>query len=480
MVKTRIAPSPTGDPHIGNLYVALINYAFAKRHGGRFILRMEDTDRQRFTPGAEDKFKQALDWLGITPDEGPDQGGPNGPYRQTEKLKVYQQKARELVDAGHAYYCFCTPERLKQMRREQQAKGQQPKYDRHCLGLPPAEIKKRLARNTPHVVRLKIPDKGKTKFTDLVRGEIVFENKLIDDQILLKSDGYPTYHLGVVIDDHKMQISHVIRAEEWISSTPKQILLYRAFGWEPPQFAHLPLLRNPDGSKLSKRRNSVSVLWYQQEGFLPEALKNYLTRLGWSHPQDKEIYDFSEFIKLFDFNRASTSAPVFDIQKLTWLNGVYIREKISPQKYLQYFYDFTPEEIKSLPEAKKKISQIAPLFRERLKKFNEVPKLIDYFFKDISVDKNLLAKQAGSPERAQEMLKSAFDKLSAVKTWNTRSIESALRSLGQEKKWANKEFFMTLRVAATGQTATPPLFNTLHALTQKKVLTRLKKCINPK
>jgi len=478
MIRTRIAPSPTGEPHIGNIYTALLNYAYAKGHGGQFILRIEDTDRERFVSGAEQQIKEALDWLDIAPDEGPGQGGAFGPYRQSDKLEVYQQKAQELTESGYAYLCFCSSERLDAMRKEQQTKSQQPKYDRHCLSLSKDEIKKRLDNNEPYVIRLKVPDEGQTKFNDLIRGEVIFENQLIDDQILLKSDGYPTYHLAVVVDDYAMKINPIIRAEEWISSTPKQILLYQAFGWEVPQFAHTPLLRNLDGSKLSKRRNAVSVLWYKEQGFLSEALKNYLVRLGWSHPQDKEVFDYAEFIKLFDFDRVCTSAPVFDIQKLEWLNGVYIREKLSDKEYQQYFYDFIPGWIKVLPDSESRLVQLAPLFRERLKRFAEVPELINYFFADeIEIDLELLIKQAKSKEIAREMLEAVLGELTDLSQWEKPVIEKKLRSLGETRGWKNRPFFMTLRVAASGCIATPPLFDTLFVLGEEKVISRFKKVL---
>lgn len=478
MVRTRIAPSPTGEPHIGNIYTALINYAYAKGREGSFILRVEDTDRERFVPGAEDQFKETLRWLDVSPDEGPDQGGPYSPYRQSDKLEVYQDRARELVESGRAYHCFCTAERLDQMREDQQKKGLQPKYDRRCLSLSPKEVEQRLANGEPHVIRLRVPDEGVTKFTDLVRGEVVFENALIDDQVLLKSDGFPTYHLGVVIDDHFMKIDPVVRAEEWISSTPKQILLYEAFGWEMPQFAHLPLLRNPDGSKMSKRRNAVSALWYREQGFLPQALKNYLMRLGWSHPQDKEIFDFSEFVELFDFDRVSTSAPVFDIQKLEWVNGLYIREKISDREYWKMFLGFVPEKIKSHEGVEEKLKELAPLFRERLKRFSEVPELISYFFtEELSVDEGLLIEQSGDGEKAGKMLESARAALGVLEGWKLEEVENCLRELCDRQGWGKREFFMTIRVAVSGRTATPPLFDTLWGLGRELTLGRLEEAV---
>ncbi|TSC53768.1 MAG: glutamyl-tRNA synthetase, partial [Microgenomates group bacterium LiPW_16] len=318
-VRVRIAPSPTGeDLHIGNVYTALINYVFAKQNKGKFIIRIEDTDRTRLVPGAEEKILDSLCWLNLPYDEGPDIGGPYAPYRQSERLPVYQKLAQELIKVGAAYYCFCTHETLEEMRKTQQEKREPPRYDQRCRRLDIKEVKSRLQKGEPHVVRLKVPQAGQTKFNDLIRGEISFENGLLDDQVLLKSDGYPTYHLAVVVDDYLMKISHVIRAEEWISSTPKHILIYKALGWEPPVYAHLPLLRNPDRSKLSKRRNPVWVSWYRKQGYLPEAILNYLALMGWAHPEGKEIFPLEEFIKKFKLEKVQTTGPVFDLTKLEW------------------------------------------------------------------------------------------------------------------------------------------------------------------
>jgi len=475
MIRTRLAPSPTGEPHIGNLYTALINYAFAKGRGGKFILRIEDTDRERFVADAEGKIIAALHWLGIEPDEGPYQGGPYGPYRQSERLGLYEAKAQELVAQGRAYYCFCSPSRLAALRQEQQRRGEQPRYDRHCRDLDPAEVQKRLEQGEAYVIRLKVPLRGETSFVDQLRGKITFQNRLLDDQILLKSDRYPTYHLAVVIDDHLMRISHVIRAEEWISSTPKQVLLYRAWGWEEPQFIHLPLLRNPDGSKLSKRRNPVSLFWYRDQGFLPAALKNYLLRLGWSHPEGKEVFSFDEFIRLFRLERLSTTAPIFDLQKLIWLNGVYLREKISENEYQKYFFRFVPPAYLDSPGGRDKLERLAHLLRERIKYFAEIPALIEYFFQPIEVSASFLtAETKGEKEKARAMLVAAVAELEGVAKWATAELENKLRSLVETRGWKKRVFFMTLRRAATGQTATPPLFDTLEVLGRDLTLTRLR------
>lgn len=323
--RVRIAPSPTGDPHVGTAYVALFNLAFARRHGGKFLLRIEDTDRVRSTRASEEMIFESLRWLGLQHDEGPDVGGPFGPYRQSERGEKYKEWTQILIDKGAAYTCFCTAQRLDEVRKIQQAAKQPTKYDGHCRHLPTDEVARLRASGAPYVVRLKVPVDGETRFTDLIRGEIVIANGQLDDQVLMKSDGFPTYHLANVVDDHLMGITHVMRAEEWIPSTPKHILLYAAFGWEPPAFAHVPLLRNPDKSKISKRKAPTSLRWYALDGYLPDALVNFLALQGFSMPDGAEQFSFEDMQKHFDFSRITTSGPVFDMKKLDWLNGMYIR-----------------------------------------------------------------------------------------------------------------------------------------------------------
>ena len=301
-IRTRIAPSPTGLPHVGTAYQSLFDYVWAKKNGGQFVLRLEDTDRTRLVEGAAENIYEMLRWVGLPFDEGPDIGGSFAPYVQSERLESYHKQAEELVANGHAYYCFCTTERLAEMRLGQQKNHQPPKYDRHCLSLTADEVTKKLKDGVPHVIRMKVPE-GQTSFVDRIRGEIVFNNHEVDDQVLLKSDGFPTYHLAVVVDDHSMGITDVIRGEEWISSTPKHILLYQFFDWPLPTFTHLPLLLNADKSKLSKRKNDVSILSYKEQGVLPEALINFLAQLAWTHPEGKDIYSLDEMMELFTWER---------------------------------------------------------------------------------------------------------------------------------------------------------------------------------
>jgi glutamyl-tRNA synthetase len=320
-VRTRIAPSPTGDPHVGTAYVALFNYAFAHKHGGAFVLRIEDTDRERSQPASERMIFEALRWLGLDWDEGPDKGGPHGPYRQSERSAIYREHAERLIENGHAYPCFCTRERLEALRSEQKQQKLPLGYDGHCRGLARDEAARRRADGETHVVRLAMPKDGDCVVTDLLRGEVRFPYAQIDDQVLIKSDGFPTYHLANVVDDHLMQISHVIRAEEWLSSLPKHVELYRAFGWAPPVFCHLPLLRNADKSKISKRKNPVSLNHYRRAGFLPEALLNYLALMGFTMPDEREEFSVSELVETLELERISLGGPIFDLDKLASISG---------------------------------------------------------------------------------------------------------------------------------------------------------------
>lgn len=426
-VRTRIAPSPTGqDLHIGNAYTALINFVFAKKHDGQFIIRIEDTDRSRLVEGSEERILASLKWLGIAHDEGP--------FRQSERLSIYKKHAQALVAKGHAYYCYCTHERLSEMRKDQEVKHLPPMYDGLCKS-----IKEK--RDGPHVIRLNVPDEGVTTFHDIIRGDILFENKLIDDQVILKSDGFPTYHLGVVVDDHLMSISHIIRGEEWISSTPKHILLYQFLGWEPPIYAHMPLLRNVDKSKLSKRKNPVWVSWFREQGFLPEAMRNYLATMAWAFPGGKEIFSTEEMMKEFRLEDIQTTAPIFDVEKLKWINGKYLQES-----HINAFYNG------KYPE--KKVKQIWPLVRDRMKVLTEFESLAGFFFE--------------RPPKKQVRLE--IRKALENCDWNHEAMEKAIRSIaGKDAKGA----FMDLRVAVTGKTVGPPLLESLEILGREETLKRI-------
>ncbi len=374
MVRTRIAPSPTGFPHIGTIYQALFNYSWAGKNKGKFIVRIEDTDQARFVEGAEDKIFEAIDWFGLAEDESPRKGGEFAPYRQSERLDIYKKYSQELIEKNGAYYCFCTKERLDALRSAQSAGRQPTMYDGHCRNLSKEEAEAKLSE--PHVLRLRIPQKTIT-VRDEIRGGVEFDPSLIEDTILVKSDGFPTYHFAVVVDDHLMKITHVIRGEEWLSSLPKHIVLYEYFGWEKPLFYHTPVLRNPDKLKLGKRHGHANVDWYREEGFLPEAILNFLALMGWSHPRQIEDFDLQEFISLFDPKDLKPVGPIFDLTKLEWLNGSWIR-KLSAgdiKKRLQEFYK-SDKEFSSVFDSKH-IDLLIGLAQSRMKKLSEFKNLVN-------------------------------------------------------------------------------------------------------
>lgn len=468
LVRTRIAPSPTGIAHLGTAYQAQRDWAYAKNMGGKFIVRIEDTDRERYVEGAVDILFEAFSWLGYTNDEGSNIGGPHAPYTQSERLPIYKKHVEELVEKGEAYYCFCTKERLDKLREAQQAQKLVPRYDKHCRNLDKTEVSKRLSAGEKSVIRMKMPLDGDTTFHDLIRGDITFKNTDVDDTVLLKSDGYPTYHLAVVIDDHLMEITHIIRGEEWISSTPKHVQLYKAFGWEQPAFAHLSLIRNKDHSKMSKRHNDVSVLSYRDKGYLPETMNNFLALLGWSHPDKKDIFTMEEYVKLFSIERLTTTAPVFDVEKLKWMNGVYIRE-MDIVELSKRLAPFIPADCPQVM-----VGDILPLIKERLVTLKDFEELSSFFYRDISVDQSMLTKKSTIEEvkvqinTTREALQSLVDK-----NWTVDSIEQTIRSLSDKNTWKPGQYFMMLRVAVTGKTATPPLFETMEVLGRDKVLSRL-------
>jgi len=462
LVKTRIAPSPTGSPHVGTVYVALFNWALARKNGGKFILRIEDTDRVRLVKSAEGEIIEALEWLGLKWDEGP--------IRQSERLPIFQDYARKLVEGGHAYYCFCSEERLGKLREESQRKGLSPRYDGKCRRLKPSEARER-AKKEPFVIRLKVPKTGQTSFDDLIRGKISFENKLIDDQVLLKSDGYPTYHLAAVVDDHLMGITHVLRGEEWISSTPKLILLCKAFGWKPPKLAHFPLLRGASHAKLSKREGAAGILELRGEGYLPEALINFLALLGWSHPKGKEIFPVEEFVKEFDLTRVSTTAPVFDWEKLNWMNGEYIRQlgvSTLARRVGEYLQTCRGRKVEQ-----ELLEKIIPLVRERIKKLGEFEALAGFFFNDVAWTKEELSVEKESMESIAEKLSVAAKLFEGQQTWEAKVLEEQTRSLAAKNGWEAPALFMLLRVAVTGQTVSPPLFESMAVLGKDRSLSRI-------
>lgn len=460
MVRTRIAPSPTGYPHIGTIDQALFDYAFAKRHGGQFIIRIEDTDRERFVADAEGKIFKALDWFDLSEDESPRKNGPHAPYRQSERLDIYKKYVEELIEKGHAYYCFCTKERLDKVRAQMQAEKRMPMYDKHCRDLPQYKIDDRLKTTEKYVVRMKVPENKTLTVRDEIRGDISFESNGIDDQVIMKSDGYPTYHLAVVVDDHEMKITHIVRGEEWISSTPKHYLLYDFFGWEKPLFFHTPLLRNPDKSKLSKRHGHTNVVWYQEQGFLPEAILNFLALLGWSHPEGKDIFDLDEFIQLFDLKDLKPVGPIFDLVKLEWMNGQYIMKLEDTELGNKIFEFYNKEYDREL------IGKTVPLVKERMRKLSDYLPLCQFLFHrpeeyelDLDSKKDLLGKIA--------------EKLELVGDWTAEKIGESMVATAKETGTKNSEFFMILRVAISGKKISPPLNESMVILGKKESISRI-------
>lgn len=468
-VRTRFAPSPTGFIHVGSAYSALLDYAWAKKHGGQFIIRIEDTDVKRKVKGAEETIYQGLAWLGIKPDESPQIGGRFGPYRQSERLPLYQQYARQLVDQGQAYYCFCSAKRLAQVRKKMERADQPPMYDRRCRGLNPQEAKARVEKGEKYVIRMKIPDDEEIVVPEPIRGGITFNSNVVDDQVILKSDGFPTYHLAVVVDDHLMKITHAIRGEEWLPSAPKHVLLYRYFGWQPPVYLHTPTIRDEKRKKLSKRLGHAALTWYQKEGYLPEALINFLCLLGWSHPQEKEIFPLKEFLRLFELKDLSPVGPVFGLDKLDWMNGMYIRQK-SDKELVQLIKPFVP---KGLSPAL--IKQTIPLVKKRLRKLSEYPDLVDFFIQKPKVSQKILIQKGKTRKETAEILSQLATQLGKLSEtdWQHDQLEKIGRALVEKSGWSASDLFMTARIALTGKTATPPLFETMVILGKKKTIKRL-------
>ncbi len=484
ITRVRIAPSPTGDPHVGTAYIGLFDYVFAHQNGGKFILRLEDTDRERYKESSAKSILDAMHWLGLTPDEDPEKGGEYGPYIQSERIDIYKKYADILVDAGFAYYCFCTKERLTEMRTKQEANKENIKYDRHCFNnITDDERRKLVASGVPFVIRMKMPDEGKTGWHDLVRENVEFDNSLIDDQVLLKTDGFPTYHLANVVDDHLMQITHVIRAEEWISSTPKHIILYNMFGWDKPEFAHLPLLRNADHSKISKRFNNTSLKWYKEEGFLPEALLNFLALLGWSHPEEKEIFNINEMIDNFNFDRFNKSWPIFDMDKLRWLNGIYIRDMEINELYRRvrpFLVDAGLLTAELNNDADTFACEAVKLEQEKAKILKDFPGLISFLLSDdYEIEEDAKNKWL-SPAPVHVL--PALVKLSEMIISHDGELtceeyEMTLRNAAEAIGVGAGKVIHPTRVALSGRTKGPSLFHMMELLGKYKVLSRINKMI---
>jgi len=473
-IRVRIAPSPTGDPHVGTAYIGLINFLYAKQRGGQFVLRIEDTDRARFVSTSEQMIFDALHWLGLTWDEGPDVGGPYGPYRQSERSEIYREHVQLLLENHTAYRCFCTAEELEVARKQQAAAKLPPRYPGTCRNLSTSEIEANLAADKPFVIRMKVPLEGSTTFRDELRGEITFEHTNVDDQVLMKSDGFPTYHLANVVDDHLMRITDVIRAEEWISSTPKHVLLYQAFNWPAPRFWHMPLLRNLDKSKISKRKNPVSLVYYRETGFLPEAIINFLGLMGGGMSADfkspdhnvQEKFSLTEMIQHFDVKNIRLGGPVFDLTKLKWLNGEYLRALSA-----EAFYAALRETILS----DRYLAQIAPLVQSRIETLGQFGDLTHFFFADdiLPTEAVFLPKK----RTYDETIAFAAEQLTLLEAteWSLTALEPALKKLGEEKQWSVKENFMLLRAIISGSTMSPPLLESLIVFGKARTLDRMRR-----
>ena len=480
--RVRIAPSPTGDPHVGTAYIGLLNYLFAAQCGGQFVLRIEDTDRTRFVSTSEGMIFDALRWIGLTWNEGPDVGGPYGPYRQSERTEIYRDYADKLLASGHAYRAFETPEELEAERKAQLAAKQPPRYNGRSRYLSEAEIQENLAAGKPFTIRLKVPTEGATTFRDELRGDVTFDHANVDDQVLLKSDGYPTYHLANVVDDHLMEITDVIRAEEWISSTPKHVLLYQAFGWELPKFWHIPLLRNADKSKISKRKNPVSLNFYRDSGFLPQAMLNYLGLMGggMAQPTEQEIvskgldmklsdmFSLDDMLARYDFSRISLGGPVFDLVKLRWLNGEYLR-KLTPEGFFGA--------LRQTVFSDAYLRAIAPLVQTRIDTLGGFGDMADFFFREnIAVPESAWLPKKRTPEETLAFAAELVPTLE-ISAWEAPAIEAAMKQLGEAKGWSVKENFMLLRAVVTGSTQSPPLMESLVVFGKARTLDRVRRFV---
>ena len=492
-VRVRIAPSPTGDPHVGTAYIGLFNYAFAKKNNGDFLLRIEDTDRTRFSADSEQQIFDAMHWLGLNYDEGPDVGGAKGPYRQSERFHIYKEYAEKLVEKGEAYYCFCTPERLSKLRERQIAMKQAPGYDRHCRNLTDEEVKQKLAEGVSYVIRLKMPYEGDTVVHDELRGDIIFENSKIDDQVLLKSDGFPTYHLANIVDDYLMEITHVIRAEEWIASTPKHIQLYKAFGWEEPKWYHMPLLRNADKSKISKRKNPVSLNYYVEEGYLKEGLLNFLALMGWSFGGDKEIFSLEEMIENFSFDRISLGGPVFDLVKLGWVNNQHMKLKDLKELTklaLPYFVKAGYYENEDLSDEEfTKLMRIVEIGRESAQTLKELPeKSVIYYEDDFELPNSEEAenkKERKSIEKLRSSMETEIGKkaidlfVNKISMLNEKiSEEEAIKILNELQEELGEgpaAVLMPIRAVLTGKARGADLYTVIGIIGKERTLGRVKK-----
>ena len=473
-VRVRYGPSPTGEPHIGNIRTALFDWLLARRHGGQFIVRIEDTDQSRRVEGAEEQILDALRWLGLDWDEGPDIGGPHAPYRQSERLPLYQETANSLIASGNAYRCFCSPERLDAVRKAQQQQKLAPGYDRRCRNLSPEQIAEAAAQG-PGVVRFAMPLEGATIVEDALRGPVEFRNELLDDHVLLKRDSFPTYHLASVVDDRAMQITHVIRGEEWLPSAPRHVAQYAALGWQPPIWVHVPIIRGADKGKLSKRHGATSVRAYAEQGFLPEALLNFMALLGWAKDESTTIMSRGEMVDAFSIDGLGLASAMFDLDRLTEMNARYIRD-LEPQDFLERGRPWL-EAALDRPLDLTTLAPLAPSIQERIKLLPELVDYADFFFTEAPLDyanDELMGRAyRGKPWAALEALEAALKTLREIDDWTVASLEAALRALAEQRGEKPGALFTPIRVAVTGKRIAPPLFETLEALGRETVLQRL-------
>jgi len=475
-VVTRIAPSPTGDPHVGTAYVGLFNYALAKRHGGRFVFRLEDTDRERYDAASELRILEMFEWLGIVPDEGPGVGGPHGPYRQSERLDLYREHADGLLASGGAYRAFESEEELAAMRADQQRRGDPLGYDGRGRDVPREEQERRAAAGEPHVIRLRTPDEGDTAFVDLLRGEIAIPNAEIKDPVLVKSDGYPTYHFANVVDDRAMEVTHVMRAEEWVTSTPIHVLLYRALGWELPVFIHLPLLRNPDANKtkISKRKLDTSVDSYRRQGILSEALLNFLATMGWSMPDGREIFTLDEMVAAFDPERISLGGPVFDLRKLRHVNARYLRDIVPLEEIArraepalaQAGYDGDDEDY---------LLDVVDVLRPRAETLNDIAEQSGYFWTDDFPISEEARKRIAAGQQALEDLEREF---SMLDFFDEDAVDDLLDDYVRSREIKKPQVLMPMRAALTGTTQAPSVTDLVVILGRERVLKRIGRALS--
>ena len=473
-VRVRYAPSPTGQPHIGNIRTALFNWLFARHHGGKFIVRIEDTDQNRLVEGAVEAILDGLRWLNIDWDEGPEVDGPHAPYIQSQRLEVYQSLTEQLLDQGNAYYCYCSREELERLRRANRGSGEGNGCN--CLSSGRAGAVGQPVSDDDRVVRFAMPRSGVTQVNDLIRGDVEWRNELQEDFVILKSDGFPTYHLAVVADDHLMEISHVMRAEEWLPSTPRHLQLFRAFGFQPPEFAHLPMITGPDRAKLSKRHGATAIGEYREEGYLPEALLNFMVLLGWSLDGSTEVVSLQEIIDNFTLDRITKSAAIFDQDKLMWMNGVYIRN-MPADELAGRMAEYIPRSLDA--EGQDYLCRIAPLVQERLKRLDDSDDMTAYFFGELApdYDSGTLVQKGMDSAVTTTALQAALEDLTtntADGDFGHEKLESLLGETGQRLELSRRQFFGLLRTAATGRTVSPPLFETMEVMGRQRVLSRLR------